>query len=660
MQTQPVIPSQVTLNKQDSAPGRSSSASSESDFESALYQEEQKHQSDSRKTDEAAKIAGNRERTETDTSARNEPLNERSEERSRRNSDTATEQEQKADNVAREDVTDKKESDESKDKDWHSFLESVYHRLQESQEEGSDSKTVRLDTLPLYHGDPVSDEGRVLKFEVEKSQDEVNVKELSEDASQSGDSDSDEQSRDANAEQSGNVNEDNGDVSEFLKKLQPELSEGDADQLAELLNGEVSLEQMTDEQKELLNAFFSELDISEFQQQITELSQDSLTQLGVSLESLEQLQAQIDRLASAEFGLSTEKANELDQLQLRMNEWVEALKDIKAELSQALVDLKQGDSSALEQLLASLNISDEQKNALQQELEAIAQRFDVEQLQRFATEQIKAAPQLQSAAAEVINVANNASNKENPVLKAFENASNKARLLQQAEGAGDADVEVKNDGDKNNNAVQRLLDVVVQSQATEQNKTPTQPAATNPTTTATAQSQNGFSQQMSQAQQAAQQTPLEQARQVQQHIDLFGPQAPQNMRDQVMAMVNSKQQFAEMRLDPPELGKLQIRIQMNSENQASVQFQVNSPQAREAVEQSLPKLKEMLEQQGLQLADTDVKEGSAEQQQFAQQSGSGTNGQGHGGEGENTEINEPDSMHTQWIDVDSGRVDYYA
>ena len=131
-------------------------------------------------------------------------------------------------------------------------------------------------------------------------------------------------------------------------------------------------------------------------------------------------------------------------------------------------------------------------------------------------------------------------------------------------------------------------------------------------------------------QQAPQQTAVEQARQIQQHIDLFGPQAPAQLREQVMVMVNNRHQYAEMRLDPSELGKLQIRIQMNNENQATVQFTVNSPQAREAVEQALPKLRDMLEQQGLQLADTDVRE--EREQQFA-----GREGQGNGAAGVNSE-----------------------
>lgn len=62
---------------------------------------------------------------------------------------------------------------------------------------------------------------------------------------------------------------------------------------------------------------------------------------------------------------------------------------------------------------------------------------------------------------------------------------------------------------------------------------------------------------------------------------------------------------AEIRLDPPELGSLQIKIQLNQE-QAQVSF--NSPHAsvREALDQSSSRLREMFQEQGLNLADVNV------------------------------------------------------
>ncbi|MDN4504403.1 flagellar hook-length control protein FliK [Alteromonadaceae bacterium BrNp21-10] len=98
--------------------------------------------------------------------------------------------------------------------------------------------------------------------------------------------------------------------------------------------------------------------------------------------------------------------------------------------------------------------------------------------------------------------------------------------------------------------------------------------------------------------------------------------------DKVQLMVNQKTLVADIRLDPPELGSMQIRLHMSNE-QASVSFVVQSQQARDALDQSAPKLKEMLAERGIELGQSSVrqdkgKNGDAEQQgqqqgQLAQQ-----------------------------------------
>ncbi len=137
----------------------------------------------------------------------------------------------------------------------------------------------------------------------------------------------------------------------------------------------------------------------------------------------------------------------------------------------------------------------------------------------------------------------------------------------------------------------------------------------------------------------------------------FDPQqseASQKLQERINIMLSKNIQRADIRLDPPELGQLQVRINMNSE-QATVQFQVQSPQAREAIENALPRLREMLEQQGVALADTDVKE---QQQQTAGQQESSQRDSGMGGSAEMVEEHE--------IALDNGRpiglggVDFYV
>ena len=74
--------------------------------------------------------------------------------------------------------------------------------------------------------------------------------------------------------------------------------------------------------------------------------------------------------------------------------------------------------------------------------------------------------------------------------------------------------------------------------------------------------------------------------------------------------ININNKEAEIRLDPPEMGSMQIRIRSDAE-QAQINFVVQNQQAKEALEQSLPRLREMFAQQGIQLADTSVQQQSS-------------------------------------------------
>ncbi|MCL1061782.1 flagellar hook-length control protein FliK [Shewanella benthica] len=89
--------------------------------------------------------------------------------------------------------------------------------------------------------------------------------------------------------------------------------------------------------------------------------------------------------------------------------------------------------------------------------------------------------------------------------------------------------------------------------------------------------------------------------QMQEMIQRFSPV----MKQQLVTMVSQGTLHAEIRLDPPELGPLVVRIQVQGD-QTQVQFHVVQPQTRDIVEQALPRLREMLAEQGLQLTDSQV------------------------------------------------------
>mgnify|MGYP006302022927 CR=1 FL=1 len=68
---------------------------------------------------------------------------------------------------------------------------------------------------------------------------------------------------------------------------------------------------------------------------------------------------------------------------------------------------------------------------------------------------------------------------------------------------------------------------------------------------------------------------------------------------------------ARLQLHPAELGRVQVTISTDGD-QARVLFVADTAGAREAIEQSMPRLRDMLEQQGLQLAQSETQQRGAE------------------------------------------------
>ncbi|WP_144209948.1 flagellar hook-length control protein FliK [Shewanella donghaensis] len=89
--------------------------------------------------------------------------------------------------------------------------------------------------------------------------------------------------------------------------------------------------------------------------------------------------------------------------------------------------------------------------------------------------------------------------------------------------------------------------------------------------------------------------------QMQEMIQKFAPV----MKQQLITMVGQGIQQAEIRLDPAELGHMVVRVQVNGD-QTQVQFQVAQSQTRDLIEQAIPRLREMLAEEGMQLADSHV------------------------------------------------------
>ncbi|WP_163921282.1 flagellar hook-length control protein FliK [Photobacterium sp. Alg240-V54] len=144
-------------------------------------------------------------------------------------------------------------------------------------------------------------------------------------------------------------------------------------------------------------------------------------------------------------------------------------------------------------------------------------------------------------------------------------------------------------------------------------------------------------------------------------------QAGEQVHERINMMMAKNLKQVDIRLDPPELGKIQIKLNI-TQDQASVQFTVNNSQTRDMVEQAMPRLREMLQQQGLQLAQSSVQQETP--QQFSgqhnnhaadSQSGKQSPSRAAATEGQSqSEVDQP-QIQTQLLVTDNkDHVDYYA
>ena len=86
---------------------------------------------------------------------------------------------------------------------------------------------------------------------------------------------------------------------------------------------------------------------------------------------------------------------------------------------------------------------------------------------------------------------------------------------------------------------------------------------------------------------------------------LGGEQWAESFAERVGWVVNKRLGNAEVRLNPAHLGPVEVSIRVDEE-QARVTFSAAHAATREAIEQAVPRLREMLAQQGLELRQTDV------------------------------------------------------
>jgi flagellar hook-length control protein FliK len=84
--------------------------------------------------------------------------------------------------------------------------------------------------------------------------------------------------------------------------------------------------------------------------------------------------------------------------------------------------------------------------------------------------------------------------------------------------------------------------------------------------------------------------------------------------DKVVWIVGAQTQNAELHLNPPSLGPLEIRVSM-SDGQANLSFMTQHAAVREAIEAATPKLREMMGDNGINMGSMSVNVGTFAQQQ---------------------------------------------
>ena len=105
----------------------------------------------------------------------------------------------------------------------------------------------------------------------------------------------------------------------------------------------------------------------------------------------------------------------------------------------------------------------------------------------------------------------------------------------------------------------------------------------------------------------------------QETISIFRKDFSDAVKDKVLLMVNQKLQQFDISLDPPEFGNMQVRVNLQGE-QAAVNFVVQNQQAKDALDQNMHKLKDMLAEQGVDVGGANVEQQNQQNSQGEAQS----------------------------------------
>ena len=127
----------------------------------------------------------------------------------------------------------------------------------------------------------------------------------------------------------------------------------------------------------------------------------------------------------------------------------------------------------------------------------------------------------------------------------------------------------------------------------------------------------------------------------------------------VIWMVGGEDQSATLELNPPDLGPVQVVLSV-SNDLASVTFSSQQLEVRQALENALPRLREMMSESGIALGNATVNAGAEGRQGQDGQQGRGKGGNGNGGNGGDSAVAEAAPRQRTGVLGGAGAVDTFA
>jgi flagellar hook-length control protein FliK len=135
----------------------------------------------------------------------------------------------------------------------------------------------------------------------------------------------------------------------------------------------------------------------------------------------------------------------------------------------------------------------------------------------------------------------------------------------------------------------------------------------------------------------------------------------ENLGRQLSLLLAKNMDSAQIQLDPPELGPLVVKIQIN-QDQVSLQFTSGHAVVREALEQSSQRLQQMFNDEGLELMDVGVFDQKSGQDSEANESDEQGKSKSARADSSLNSAEESDGLltHVRNIAVDNGNIDYFV